>query len=905
MLEIRNLSKVYRPKKGVPVTALDNISLKFADKGMVFLLGKSGSGKSTLLNVLGGLDRYDSGEMIIHGVSSKDFKQSHFDSYRNTYVGFIFQEYNVLEEFSVGANIALALELQGIRATDAQINDILKQVDLEGYGNRKPNELSGGQKQRVAIARALVKNPEIIMADEPTGALDSNTGRQVLETLKRMSADKLVLVVSHDREFAEKYADRIVELADGKIIRDVERDPQPMPDGEADEGLVYGEDGIRVPAGYRLTPEDREAINEYLAARENGTLLVPQDARRAAFRPTDPTRFLTAAGAPFRLIKSKLPMRNAFKIGASGLKHKRFRLVMTVLLSVVAFTLFALSDTFGAYNHVRACTESIQDTGVKYLSLQKTHLHKYSGYSYWDGSGSSISDAELETIAKESGVPVKGVYRPVGVSLNFDTNFDSTEETADMAYDIYATYFRGFMEFDREDLNTYGYTLLSGRLPEAGKAEIAVSEYIYETFAAYGYNDGTMAEDAAVKDYGDLVGKIIRVADDAYTVVGIVDTGFDLDRYRSLKDNPEYNDAASMLLRTALYTELDCARSYSPASMLFLAKGDLESIMARFPSTKVTSRDGWMENDRFAFGLCNVGRKSDVSPNSITWVGGSAHELKDDEILVSANYLDGSSGFMEDADGQLYEWGQDGNWEELLKDHESVTLYLYGEEEVTTLTYRVVGVIEDEKGYTQDTILFSDAVAADYALDTDGCYGLAVGAMPKSDAELMHLVEWCYREDGDERFEMNNSVTFELDGINGMLQELSVVFLWIGVGFAAFAAIMLANFIAVSISYKKQEIGILRAIGSRSNDVFRIFFSESFLIASINFVLSSIATLAATTLINRAIREGTGLLVTILHFGVRQVLLLMAVSVLVAAVASFIPVRRIAAKRPIDAIRDR
>ena len=169
MLEVKNLTKIYRPKKGVPVVALDKVNLKFPEKGMVFLLGKSGSGKSTLLNLLGGLDKYDNGEIIIKGVSSKKFKQQHFDSYRNTYVGFIFQEYNILEDFTVGANIALAIELQGRKATDEELNNILKEVDLEGYGARRPNELSGGQKQRVAIARALVKNPKIIMADEPSG----------------------------------------------------------------------------------------------------------------------------------------------------------------------------------------------------------------------------------------------------------------------------------------------------------------------------------------------------------------------------------------------------------------------------------------------------------------------------------------------------------------------------------------------------------------------------------------------------------------------------------------------------------------------------------------------------------------------------------------------------------------
>ena len=329
MIEAKNLKKIYKPKRGVPVPALDGVSLKLPDKGMVFILGKSGSGKSTLLNVLGGLDMVDSGEIIIKGVSAKDFKQPHYDSYRNTYVGFIFQEYNILEEFSVGANVALAIELQGRKPTEEEINSILKKVDLEGYGNRKPNELSGGQKQRVAIARALVKNPEIIMADEPTGALDSTTGRQVFDTLKSLSKEKLVLIVSHDREFSEQYADRIIELADGKIISDVEKvdeDIAPI----TEENLTYNANEIEIKKGYVLTESDLKAINEYIASLSDDAKLVIKGEKRpgatkasAEFKATDESTIKIKKDNNFKLIKSKLSLKNAFKIGGSGLSTRR------------------------------------------------------------------------------------------------------------------------------------------------------------------------------------------------------------------------------------------------------------------------------------------------------------------------------------------------------------------------------------------------------------------------------------------------------------------------------------------------------------------------------------------------------------------------------------------------------
>ena len=270
MLEVKNLTKIYAPKGGAQVRALDGVSLRFADRGMVFLLGKSGSGKSTLLNVCGGLDAPDSGEIIIMGRSSRDFSQSDFDSYRNTFVGFVFQEYNILEEFSVADNIAIALELQGRGRDRALVDDILAKVELTNFARRKPNTLSGGQKQRVAIARALVKDPQIILADEPTGALDSETGRQILETLKILSRDKLVIVVSHDREFAEYYGDRIIELKDGKVISDVTK---VRAEAREQGNITFSGGAITIKKGALLTCDDLRSINDYLASSPNGAVL--------------------------------------------------------------------------------------------------------------------------------------------------------------------------------------------------------------------------------------------------------------------------------------------------------------------------------------------------------------------------------------------------------------------------------------------------------------------------------------------------------------------------------------------------------------------------------------------------------------------------------------------------------
>ena len=220
MIVLKEIEKIYLTKNSPQVVALKNINLTFESKGMVFITGKSGCGKSTLLNILGALDSCTSGSMIIENKNINEFTEKELDNYRNSYVGFVFQEFHVLNAYNVYDNIRLAKELQQEKISEKELDAYLEKVSLTNLGKRKMNELSGGQKQRIAILRALIKNPRIILADEPTGNLDKINSEQIFEILKEISQEKLVIIVTHDLEAAQKYADRIIELKDGEIIND-------------------------------------------------------------------------------------------------------------------------------------------------------------------------------------------------------------------------------------------------------------------------------------------------------------------------------------------------------------------------------------------------------------------------------------------------------------------------------------------------------------------------------------------------------------------------------------------------------------------------------------------------------------------------------------------------------------
>ena len=250
MLELKEIRKTYTVGE-TNTTALDGISLSFRENEFVAILGASGSGKTTCLNIIGGLDRYDDGDLIINGRSTKNFKEKDWDAYRNNTIGFVFQSYNLISHLSITANVELGMTLSGVSLGEKHRKtlEVLERVGLKEHIHKKPGQLSGGQMQRVAIARALANNPDILLCDEPTGALDTKTSIQILDLIREISRDKLVIMVTHNPGLARRYADRIVEFEDGRIISD----SNPYQDGKPDDSFRLKKTSMSFATALRLS----------------------------------------------------------------------------------------------------------------------------------------------------------------------------------------------------------------------------------------------------------------------------------------------------------------------------------------------------------------------------------------------------------------------------------------------------------------------------------------------------------------------------------------------------------------------------------------------------------------------------------------------------------------------------
>ena len=357
MIKVVKLTKVYTNGKE-KVKALDSVSFNLPNKGFIFIVGKSGSGKSTLLNMLGGLDSITEGSISIDGLDIAHMSEKEANSLRNTYLSIIYQNYNLFEDETVIQNIKEGTDVLGHHEPSEEINKLLSRLDLEGVGEKKVKNLSGGQKQRVAIARALIKNPDLILADEPTGNLDSNTAKLTFDILRNISKERLVIVISHDNQSAVEYADRIIRLSDGKIVEDLVRNKNKKQ--QRDNSFIY------IDEEDEISDEEIEKVNEFIS---DGQRKLKKTQKTFIPHTVDEDEKPNLIN--FR--KNHVNLKKTGKTSLKILKHSRFSTIVTSILSVFMISLIALANTIINFSGQAAIKDVTSMYGTQAVVMNKSY----------------------------------------------------------------------------------------------------------------------------------------------------------------------------------------------------------------------------------------------------------------------------------------------------------------------------------------------------------------------------------------------------------------------------------------------------------------------------------------------------------------------------------------------------
>lgn len=504
MIAIKNLTKVYKSKRS-EVRALDDITFSLPDKGMVFIVGKSGSGKSTLLNMISGLDDFTSGEIIADGNHLSTMTHKCREKYLSSYIGYIFQDYRLIEDFTVAQNIELAMDISG---TEGSVSAHLSDVGLEGYESRFPRELSGGQKQRVAIARALAKRPKVILADEPTGNLDKATTKEILELLKRISKQTLVLIVSHNLRDADEHADRIIELSDGHIVQDQIRI------ADYDNSFSVKDGVVTLPHHRDLTEDEISTLLEEV--KGSATIVQNTGGFHKADQPED-------VGAKAELSNRRMSGRNLFKMFSIFFRRRIASKLTAVLLAAIMLSVYYVIQAITLFDTNTAILNTLVNTDSYGVIVQTSHVTRTNGKLV-----GHIPEEKMTSISDAYDGEVYKLYTEFIFCyemLTSETNVTSTKNLAGF-YNL-STYgvLNTTEEYAAQVLGVDELEVLAGDLYKTGYGHV-ITDYVADGIIAYSRGK--------YKTYDDIIGEYKTYKKTSY-INAVINTNYE-EEHKWIKD---------------------------------------------------------------------------------------------------------------------------------------------------------------------------------------------------------------------------------------------------------------------------------------------------------------------------------------------------------------------------------
>lgn len=841
ILELKDIKKDYKLADNV-VPALKGVSMAFRHNEFVSILGPSGCGKTTMLNIIGGLDQYTSGDLIIKGQSTKKFKGGDWDTYRNHSIGFVFQSYNLIPHLTVLGNVELALTLAGISSKERKQRAmvVLERVGLKNECKKRPNQLSGGQMQRVAIARALVNNPEILLADEPTGALDSKTSVQIMELIKEISKERLVIMVTHNTELAEKYSSRIIKLLDGKVIDDSN------PPSENDDAL--------------------ERIIETLP--QNAQNLQKNDKKA------------------FKKKKSSMSVFTAFMLSLKNLITKKGRTILTSVagsIGIIGVALvLAISNGFTNY-----INKMQTDTLGGYPIAVSTVAIDYSSLSSFMGESNKVGTSEEEGSF--------GVYNPSTIIAKMGNyNFIS---------DKFVKYINDYIEEDnkkgdRKSLSSVQFTYATNLkvLTEGSEGVIFVdtkptTSSIYGTSSSLFY-EGLADKDFVLSNYDIVEGKYPENKNEVLLVLnstGALSTDMltKLGIAVSVNSEGEYERILYSDVIGKTYKVISNDTYYTP---VYDSEGNVTEFSTLAKADYQAAFDGASET----LSICGVMKPREdivveVFDAGIMYLPELATSYQQDcknSLIVQKSIEDGKFYVPFTVDiSELKGFGlgiQNFNTPaEIIGFVKSAFDIDMTAEEATSLGLQMVGASTIPTGIYL------------YPKDFDG------------KAEVLKLIDdWNASEDGAHNKIVYTDATEVLTGTLGeLINIISYVLIAFAAISLLVSSIMIGIITYVSVVERTKEIGVLRSIGARKRDIARVFNAETFIIGLFAGLIGVVLTYILCFPVNAIIAKVSGGLKNIAVLKFDHALILIAVSFVLTLISGLIPARIASKKDPVVALR--
>lgn len=841
ILELKDIKKDYKLADNV-VPALKGVSMAFRHNEFVSILGPSGCGKTTMLNIIGGLDQYTSGDLIIKGQSTKKFKGGDWDTYRNHSIGFVFQSYNLIPHLSVLGNVELALTLAGISSKERKQRAmaVLERVGLKNECKKRPNQLSGGQMQRVAIARALVNNPEILLADEPTGALDSKTSVQIMELIKEISKERLVIMVTHNTELAEKYSSRIIKLLDGKVIDDSN------PPSENDDAL--------------------ERIIETLP--QNAQNLQKNDKKA------------------FKKKKSSMSVFTAFMLSLKNLITKKGRTILTSVagsIGIIGVALvLAISNGFTNY-----INKMQTDTLGGYPIAVSTVAIDYSSLSSFMGESNKVGTSEEEGSF--------GVYNPSTIIAKMGNyNFIS---------DKFVKYINDYIEEDnkkgdRKSLSSVQFTYATNLkvLTEGSEGVVFVdtkptTSSIYGTSSSLFY-EGLADKDFVLSNYDIVEGKYPENKNEVLLVLnstGALSTDMltKLGIAVSVNSEGEYERILYSDVIGKTYKVISNDTYYTP---VYDSEGNVTEFSTLAKADYQTAFDGASET----LSICGVMKPREdivveVFDAGIMYLPELATSYQQDcknSLIVKKSIEDGKFYVPFTVDiSELKGFGL--GIQNFNKPAEIVGFVKSSfdidmtAEEATNLGLQMVGASTIPTGIYL------------YPKNFDG------------KAEVLKLIDdWNASENGAHNKIVYTDATEVLTGTLGeLINIISYVLIAFAAISLLVSSIMIGIITYVSVVERTKEIGVLRSIGARKRDIARVFNAETFIIGLFAGLIGVVLTYILCFPVNAIIAKVSGGLKNIAVLKFNHALILIAVSFVLTLISGLIPARIASKKDPVVALR--